>query len=120
MSNMKFYLIIAAIFTLASISIYVFFLHQGPSGTTSGVILTKELVAESEYTQSKVGINRGFRGDTKIDIPSHYKYQIKTDVGVLVYSGTDVNEKFEVGDAVSVEYETRGVVKNTYAVRVSR
>ena len=109
------------VFALISISIAFIFLHQGPSGTTSGVIISKELVANSEYSQSQVGINRGFRGDAKINIPSHYKYQIKTDVGVLEYSGTDVNEKYEVGDAVRVEYGTKGIEgiwKNTYILSV--
>lgn len=121
----KLQLIIAAIFGLISISIWLVFLRPVPTKSAVGVIRNKQFKPAGEYTQQHAGQRSGFYAPTRIPIAECYIFEIQVEGWpemARAALNTVAAQGFEVGQPANIEYQERGVPliwKRVYVMKMS-
>jgi hypothetical protein len=104
--------IIAILFAIVAVGIWLVFLRPVPLQKATGTIKYKIFKPAGEYVQYPVGLNRGFMLPTKIPIAESYIFGIQIDgsgeVGGYALN-TVASKEFEVGKRVDIDYQERSI-----------
>jgi hypothetical protein len=108
----KVYLILAVVFGLVFVALWVVFLRPVSTLTGTGTIASKTFRENATYWQTQPGLDRGMRTPTPVPIAEAYLFEITLDQGgeVVTYAlNTQASQSFNEGERVVVQYQRRGV-----------
>lgn len=108
----RFYLIIAVLFGIFALALWLVFLRPVATLAATGTITAKTFRENATYWQAQPGLERGFRTPTPIPIAEAYVFEVSLDESrerVTYALNTQASEAFREGDRVRVRYQRRGV-----------
>jgi len=122
----KFQLLLAPIFLVVALGIWVVFLRAVPLKTATGVISSKTFEQAGAYVQYQPGIRQGFYTPTTIPTSEHFVIGISVPNRSIEFryaANPTEASSLEVGQQVRIEYRERGlppVWKRVYVVSLKR